>query len=53
MTLPLPASINGGLPFPYYFVPTQTSQVQESLAGSVPVDFDSSYFPRSVGSQPG
>jgi hypothetical protein len=45
MTLPLPPSINGGLPFPYYFVPTQTSQLEENLTGSVPVDFDSSYFP--------
>ena len=42
MTLPLPASSSPG---PYYFVPAQTSQLQESLTGSVPVDFDSSYFP--------
>jgi len=42
MTLPLPAS---SAPGPYYFVPTQTSQLQENLTGSVPVDFDSSYFP--------
>ena len=42
MTLPLPAS---SAPGPYYFVPTQTSQLQESLTGSVPVDFDSEYFP--------
>jgi hypothetical protein len=45
MPLPLPASINGGDSFPYYFVPTQTSQVQASLSGSVPVDFDTEYFP--------
>jgi hypothetical protein len=45
MTLPLPASINGGYPFPYYFVPTETSQLQANLSGSVPVDFDTEYFP--------
>jgi hypothetical protein len=48
MTLPLPAlGASGGTPFPFYLVPTQTSEIQESLttAGSVPVDFDSSYFP--------
>ena len=41
ISLPLPA----GPTFPYYFVPTQTSQLQASLTGTVPVDFDSSYFP--------
>ena len=46
LTLPLPAtSASGGPPFPYYFVPTETSQISESLTGSAPVDFDSSYFP--------
>jgi hypothetical protein len=45
MPLPLPASINGGEPFPYYFVPTETSQLQANLSGSVPVDFDMDYFP--------
>jgi hypothetical protein len=45
MTLPLPSNVSGGPPFPYYFVPTETSQISESLTGSAPVDFDSSYFP--------
>jgi Subtilase family len=46
MTLPLPGTnAVGGPPFPYYLVPTETSQISESLTGSVPVDFDSSYFP--------
>ncbi len=46
LTLPLalPTS-DGGPPFPYYFVPTETSKISESLTGSAPVDFDSSYFP--------
>ena len=41
MSLPLPA----GLSFPYYFVPTDTTQLQASIAGSVPVSFDMEYFP--------
>jgi hypothetical protein len=45
MTLPRPASVNGAFPFPYYFVPTETGQLQENLTGNVPVNFDSSYFP--------
>ncbi len=45
MTLPLPGSVSGGPPFPFYLVPTETSQISESLTGSAPVDFDSSYFP--------
>jgi Subtilase family len=42
--LPEPAAVTS-YPFPYYFVPTQTSQLQESLTSTVPVDFDSEYFP--------
>ncbi len=45
LTLPLAGSVAGGPPFPYYLVPTETSQISESLTGSAPVDFDSSYFP--------
>ena len=45
LTLPLAASVAGGPPFPYYLVPTETSQISETLAGSAPVNFDSSYFP--------
>lgn len=41
ISLPLPL----GFTFPYYFVPTHTSQLQETLNGSVPVTFDTSYFP--------
>jgi hypothetical protein len=49
MTLPLPSNVSGGAPFPYYLVPTETSQISESLTGSAPVDFDSSYFPGDPG----
>jgi hypothetical protein len=46
MTLPLPAPTQSSpLPFPYYLVPTESSQISESLTGSAPVNFDSSYFP--------
>jgi len=45
LTLPLPPSLDGGPPFPFYLVPSETSQISESLTGSAPVDFDSSYFP--------
>lgn len=48
LSLPLPAlAPDGNYSFPYYLVPTQTSQLRESLAttGSVPVNFDTSYFP--------
>jgi len=41
MSLPLPA----GLSFPYYVVPTHTSQLQASLTSTVPVTFDLEYFP--------
>jgi hypothetical protein len=45
MTLPRPSNVSGADPFPYYFVPTQTGQLQENLTGNLPVSFDSSYFP--------
>ena len=46
ITLPLPApSDTNPVPFPYYIVPTQTSELHETLTGSVPVDFDSAYIP--------
>ncbi len=45
MTLPLPSNVKGGPPFPFYLVPTETSQISERLTGSAPVNFDSSYFP--------
>jgi hypothetical protein len=45
LALPLAGSVAGGPPFPYYLVPTETSQISESLTGSAPVNFDSSYFP--------
>jgi len=41
ISLPLPAGLN----FPYYFVPTQTSQLRASISGNVPVTFDLEYFP--------
>ncbi len=40
MTLPLPA----GLEFPYYAVPSQTTQLRASISGSAPVTFDLQYF---------
>ena len=45
LTLPLAGSVKGGAPFPFYLVPTETSQISEALTGSAPVNFDSSYFP--------
>ena len=41
MSLPLPP----GLTFPYFFVPTHTSEIKAGLTGSVPVTFDLEYFP--------
>ena len=44
MTLPLAAvTATGGPAFPYYLVPTETSQIRASLAASAPVNFDVSY----------
>ncbi len=45
LTLPLAASVDNGEPFPFYLVPTETSQISATLTGSAPVNFDSSYFP--------
>jgi hypothetical protein len=39
LTLPLPA----GLQFPYYAVPSETTQLQASITGSAPVTFDLQY----------
>jgi hypothetical protein len=41
MKLPLPP----GLSFPYYYVPTNTSQLEASITGNAPVTFDLEYFP--------
>jgi hypothetical protein len=49
MSLPLP----GGLSFPVYLVPSQTSQLQASLTGSAPVTFDLDYFPGDPDITPG
>jgi hypothetical protein len=49
MTLPLPA----GLTFPFYIVPSQTSQLQASITGSAPVTFDLEYFPGDPDVSPG
>jgi hypothetical protein len=40
MTLPLLA----GISFPYYAVPSQTTQLEASITGSAPVTFDLQYF---------
>jgi hypothetical protein len=44
LTLPAPAPTTSTV-FPYYFVPTQTTELHETVTGSAPVDFDSEYFP--------
>jgi hypothetical protein len=44
LTLPAPAPTTSTV-FPYYFVPTQTSELHETVTASAPVDFDSEYFP--------
>jgi hypothetical protein len=49
MTLPLP----GGLSFPVYLVPSQTTQLQASLTGSAPVTFDAEPFPGDPDISPG
>src|SRR5215469_13160903 len=51
MTLPLPLTgTAGGLPFPFYFVPTQTSQISASLSSPfAPVNFDVSYTLNNFG----
>ncbi|MGD0691354.1 MAG: S8 family serine peptidase [Acidimicrobiales bacterium] len=49
MSLPL----GGGFSFPYYLVPSQTSQLQASLTSSVPVTFDMEYFPGDPDISPG
>jgi hypothetical protein len=49
MTLPLPP----GFSFPYYVVPSQTSQLQASITGSAPVTFDLEYFPGDPDISPG
>ncbi len=52
MTLPLPLLTNAN-PFPYYFVPSETSQLQASITGSAPVTFDLEYFPGDPDISPG
>ncbi|MGH9170527.1 MAG: S8 family peptidase [Acidimicrobiales bacterium] len=42
MTLPLPASEEG---LPYYYVPPETSELEAGISSTVPVSFDSSFFP--------
>jgi hypothetical protein len=49
MSLPLP----GGLSFPVYIVPSQTTQLQASLTGSAPVTFDLEPFPGDPDLAPG
>jgi len=46
LTLPLPApTATAPDPAPYYFVPTQTSALHETLTGSTHVDFNWAYLP--------
>ncbi len=52
MALPLPL-IPLQNPFPYYFVPSNTSQLQASITGSAPVTFDLEYFPGDPDISPG
>ncbi len=49
MTLPLSA----GLGYPYYLVPSQTSELRASITGSAPVTFDLEYFPGDPDIAPG
>jgi len=50
MTLPLAAvTATGGPAFPYYLVPTETSQIRASLTASAPVNFDLSYTLNNFG----
>lgn len=55
MTLPLPLLplADESNPFPYYFVPSQTTQLQGSISGSAPVTFDMEYFPGDPDIAPG
>jgi hypothetical protein len=53
MTLPLPLPADGANPFPYFFVPSQTTQLQGSITGSAPVTFDMEYFPGDPDIAPG
>ncbi len=49
MTLPLSA----GLGFPYYLVPSQTSELRASITATAPVTFDLEYFPGDPDVSPG
>ena len=49
LTLPLPP----GDAYPYFLVPPQTSQLQASITGSVPVTFDLEYYPGDPDVSPG
>ncbi len=49
MTLPLSA----GLGYPYYLVPSQTSELQATITGTAPVTFDLEYFPGDPDISPG
>jgi hypothetical protein len=53
MILPLPLPADGAEPFPYFFVPSQTTQLQGSITGSAPVTFDMEYFPGDPDIAPG
>jgi hypothetical protein len=49
IALPLPA----GIIFPYYAVPSQTTQLQASITGTAPVTFDLQYFQGDPDVSPG
>jgi hypothetical protein len=49
LSLPLPPANL----FPYYLVPTQTSQLRASITGSAPVTFDLEYLPGDPDVSPG
>jgi hypothetical protein len=42
-----------GLSYPYYFVPSQTSQLQASISSTAPVTFDLAYFEGDPDISPG
>jgi hypothetical protein len=52
LSLPLPL-LTTNYSFPFYIVPSQTTQLQASLTGSAPVTFDLEYFPGDPDLSPG
>ena len=45
--------LSAGLGYPYYLVPSQTSELQATITGTAPVTFDLEYFPGDPDISPG